>query len=132
MNEADALAAQEEHDLNAAIAASLMDSSSFAAGTSSVCDKGTSAGSPAIEDSSKSGEEVDAAAIAASLIASAFSKGPGSIQIQAMYQALPPLLAHNIISDPFGEIRTSCRRSRPNPDSCSLWTRYNGDTKTDV
>ena len=35
------------------------------------------------------------------------------------------------ISDPFGEIRTSCRRPEPDPDSCSLWTRYNGDSKTD-
>ena len=34
------------------------------------------------------------------------------------------------ISDPFGEIRTSCRRPEPDLDSCSLWTRYNGDLKT--
>ena len=27
------------------------------------------------------------------------------------------------ILDPFGEIRTSCRRSEPDSDSCSLWTR---------
>ena len=78
--EADALAAQEEHDLNAAIAASLMDTSNFTTGSSSVPDKGTSAGSPAIEVRSKSAEELDAAAVAASVMASAFSKGPGSIQ----------------------------------------------------
>ena len=35
------------------------------------------------------------------------------------------------ISDLFGEIRTSCRRPGPDSDSCSLWTRYNGDSKTD-
>jgi len=24
-----------------------------------------------------------------------------------------------------------CRRPGPDPNSCSLWTRYNGDSKTD-
>ena len=34
-------------------------------------------------------------------------------------------------SDPFGEIRTRCRRPEPNPFSCSSWTRYAGNPKTD-
>lgn len=72
MNEADVLAAQEEHDLNAAIAASLMDSSAFTAGTSSVPDYGASPASPAIGS--------DSVAIAASLLGSAFSQGSVPIQ----------------------------------------------------
>ncbi|ONK67690.1 uncharacterized protein A4U43_C05F2720 [Asparagus officinalis] len=59
MNDADALAAQEEEDLNAAIAASLMDSSNF-----------TSASSPAVGSQTKEGAD---AATAASLLGSAFS-----------------------------------------------------------
>jgi len=35
------------------------------------------------------------------------------------------------VSDPFGEIRTRYRRPGPDPDSCSLWTRYNGNLKID-
>ena len=35
------------------------------------------------------------------------------------------------VSDSFSEIRTRCRRPKPDPDSCSLWTRYIDDSKTD-
>ena len=34
------------------------------------------------------------------------------------------------VLDPFGEIRTRCRRPGPDSDSRSLWTRCIGDLKT--
>ncbi|KAJ6797412.1 ataxin-3-like protein [Iris pallida] len=80
INEADAIAAQEEHDLNAAIAASLMDSA-FTAGAGIIEATGHSVGSPAVgsqsgvtESSRELMEDDLNAAIAASLASpSAFS-----------------------------------------------------------
>jgi len=51
--------------------------------------------------------------------------------LACIYVYMYVLVACYSVSNPFGELRTSYRTPGPDSDSCSLWNRYNGDSKTD-
>lgn len=116
-NEADVLSAQEEHDLNAAIAASLMESSGFTGGTTSIFPVKDTPASPAV------GSQADAVETNSDLIQNAVETSGGSIHCDAATAA-------SLMASAFGQGATAPLQNRSNVASSATDSQQNANNSS--